>query len=319
MMKGAVKAAVRVAVSAVLLAWAVHRVGGREVLDVVLRGNRPVLAAAALLYGVCQLTSAVRWSVVLAALGSPLRPFPLFGFYLVGMFFSQFLPGSVGGDAVKAVLVVRATGAAGPALLSVVVERCLGLVALLTLFALGLAASRAALPAGLPLVPSLLVVLTLLLGMGTLMWPTGRGVVLSALQATTPILGSLARRLVAPLERLDEARPAMVNGLALSALVQLLNLAVYALLARALGFGPRVTDFMIVFYPIVTMVALLPLALAGVGMRESAAPLLLATVGLSRAESVALTLAWTLVTLPWALAGGVLFAVRRERPRWGAR
>ena len=57
----------------------------------------------------------------------------LLAFYFTGMFFNLFLPTIVGGDAVKAVLLARETGAPARATMSVFMERNLGLFALLSI------------------------------------------------------------------------------------------------------------------------------------------------------------------------------------------
>ena len=54
-------------------------------------------------------------------------------FYFIGMFFNHFLPTIVGGDAVKAILLARETGAPARSTMSVFMERNVGLFALLTI------------------------------------------------------------------------------------------------------------------------------------------------------------------------------------------
>ena len=60
------------------------------------------------------------------ALSVPYRR--MVSFYFIGMFFNLFLPTIVGGDAVKAVLLARETGAPARATMSVFMERNLGLL-----------------------------------------------------------------------------------------------------------------------------------------------------------------------------------------------
>ena len=71
------------------------------------------VAAGVLLYAGGQALSAWRWRMLLepVALSVPYRR--MVSFYFIGMFFNLFLPTIVGGDAVKALLLARETGAAG--------------------------------------------------------------------------------------------------------------------------------------------------------------------------------------------------------------
>ena len=54
-----------------------------------------------LYYSVCQVISAYRWQLFLTVKNIHVSMLRLFNFYMVGMFLNNFLPGAVGGDAVK--------------------------------------------------------------------------------------------------------------------------------------------------------------------------------------------------------------------------
>ena len=92
------------------------------------------VAAGVLLYAAGQALSTWKWRLLLAPVGlGAVRYTRLLAFYFIGMFFNLFLPTIVGGDAVKAVLLARETGSAGPRDDSVFMERNLGLFALLSI------------------------------------------------------------------------------------------------------------------------------------------------------------------------------------------
>ena len=76
-----------------------------------------------LLYMAGQAISALKWRILLAPVGPATPYLRLLGFYFTGMFFNLFLPTIVGGDAVKAVLLARETGAPARATMSVFMER----------------------------------------------------------------------------------------------------------------------------------------------------------------------------------------------------
>jgi uncharacterized protein (TIRG00374 family) len=75
--------------------------------------------------------SALKWRLLLRPVRLTTSFARLVGFYFTGMFFNLFLPTIVGGDAVKAVLLARDTGAPARATMSVFMERNTGLCALL--------------------------------------------------------------------------------------------------------------------------------------------------------------------------------------------
>src|SRR6187200_945383 len=89
------------------------------------------LAAAIVLYAAGQTLSALKWRLLLGPVQLTTTFARLVGFYFTGMFFNLFLPTIVGGDAVKALLLARETGAPARATMSVFMERNTGLCALL--------------------------------------------------------------------------------------------------------------------------------------------------------------------------------------------
>ena len=93
------------------------------------------MGAAVLLFAGALVMSAVRWWLVL---GPGLVPLGwLVRLYFIGQFFSLFLPTSVGGDAVRIVALSRGGVTTGRALSSVIIERMLGVGALLLYLVLG--------------------------------------------------------------------------------------------------------------------------------------------------------------------------------------
>ncbi len=97
------------------------------------RASDPRWLLAALGIGLMPVLSATtRWWLLLRVQAIPLRWVEALRIYLIGAFFNLFLPGSTGGDAVKAFYILRRAPAdkrAG-AILTVVIDRVLGLLAL---------------------------------------------------------------------------------------------------------------------------------------------------------------------------------------------
>src|SRR5215217_7423435 len=95
------------------------------------------LLAGFLVYGVIEILAAVRWRWLLLVQGIELGWARLFALIFIGIFFNFFIPGGTGGDVVKIFYLLKETpGQRGPALLSVFVDRVIGVVTL-ALFAAG--------------------------------------------------------------------------------------------------------------------------------------------------------------------------------------
>src|SRR5260370_25069286 len=106
-----------------LLAFVLWKANAQAVWRSLSTLDARLFALAALLYGACQLLSSLRWGLILRALGAPVRPRRLFALYLVGMFFNQLLPGSIGGGVVEVVAPARG----GPGGVSVGLHRAVPL------------------------------------------------------------------------------------------------------------------------------------------------------------------------------------------------
>jgi uncharacterized membrane protein YbhN (UPF0104 family) len=73
---------------------------------------------------------ALRWRVISTDCGAPLATTQAFRFNLIGTFFNQTLPSSIGGDAVRLWLVARGGAGWRAATYSIFVDRAIGLIAL---------------------------------------------------------------------------------------------------------------------------------------------------------------------------------------------
>ncbi len=83
---------------------------------------------------IVEIAAAIRWQILLRVQKIRLNVPRLIGLFLIGMFYNQFLPGGTGGDIIKSYLLLKETPdhKAG-ALLAVVFDRLIGLVALVTI------------------------------------------------------------------------------------------------------------------------------------------------------------------------------------------
>jgi len=84
------------------------------------------LAAAMLFLGLL-VTGSYRWGMLLKAQGIHLSRSSVFMYYMIGMFFNNFLPSTVGGDFVKAYYLSRATGKTAGSFISVLMDRLMGM------------------------------------------------------------------------------------------------------------------------------------------------------------------------------------------------
>ena len=98
------------------------------------KASVPFLVSAVLCYGVVNLLTSWRWGILLEVQEIHLTFWELFRLNMIGVFFSNIIPGSVSGDLVKfAYVMQRAPDKKTECALSVMVDRILGLTGLLIL------------------------------------------------------------------------------------------------------------------------------------------------------------------------------------------
>src|SRR5438874_10974131 len=134
-MKKVFVTALQLAVTIALLIWVFHDPEQRHKMGKALQeAHYRWVAAAIVAYVIVEIAAAIRWQILLRVQKIRLNVPRLIGLFLIGMFYNQFLPGGTGGDIIKSYLLLKETPdhKAG-ALLAVVFDRLIGLVALVTI------------------------------------------------------------------------------------------------------------------------------------------------------------------------------------------
>jgi uncharacterized membrane protein YbhN (UPF0104 family) len=267
---------------------------------------RQLSAAACLLAVLC--TSAalgcgvVRWWLIFKAFSAPRQPGlrTLARYYLIGLFYNTYLPGGLSGDVVRG-LAARAAFEPGSAagLGSVLLERVLGLAALLGATGLGLWLHP--LPGSarlfLPLAAGCVLTLT---AAGALAW-SGRLRGLRALDRLQPWLSRLpAAPALLPLTAALLASFGSQLGAALTGHV----------LVRAIDPAVRLLDSLVIV-PLAAATAYLPISISGIGVREAVFVELYARVRVPAQAALAASLSLWLVQASVAALGGMYVLLGR--------
>jgi uncharacterized protein (TIRG00374 family) len=122
-------------VTIAILFWVFHDPNKRAQMKEALRlAQYGWIFGAILAYGIVEIAAAYRWHVLLRVQGVHLTASRVTGLFLIGMFYNQFLPGGTGGDIIKTYLLLKETpDRKAGALLAVIFDRLIGLVALVTI------------------------------------------------------------------------------------------------------------------------------------------------------------------------------------------
>jgi len=275
-----------------------------------------VLLIAGVGFIVQMVLGAGRWETVMKAIGSPLPFAKAVEIFYVGAFFSQALPGSVGGDAVRMYKAYQLGHVLPRAVNGVILERVATVFALVLLVA-------AVQPFFLPMVgdeearwivPAVFVFLALTLGgLAVVMFLDRLPPSLHRWRAVRGLayLGADAHKMF--------LRPGpLVRVLAWSLLGHVnLTLIVFVL---GLGLGLEITwlDCLALFPPVV-LVTTLPVSIAGWGVREGAMVAAFSVVGVPVEGAFALSILVGLMSVVMSLPGGLIWLVGSDSRRDVAR
>ena len=292
-----IKLVLKLAVSAAALGWALSRTGVASMFGAIARVPIGSLAAASALLSLNVVVGGLRWREIARSYRVPSPPlrFLVHG-YLVAGFYNTFVPGNIGGDAIRAHAARSAFAHPADSYVSVIIERALGLSALVLLVGAGL-----------------------VMGFPAWRWP-GMGFLLlgvssAALVGLGPSLLVAGSRWLPPRLRYlvpHLSRPRGVAAFATAGAWSVLSQALCVLATHALftglGVPVRAVDSL-ALVPLAMLSAYVPVSIGGLGVREAAFVILFGRLGVSAADATAASLAFMFVTVIVALPGGLAHAI----------
>jgi glycosyltransferase 2 family protein len=293
-----VRAAVTVGLLTGLAVW----IDWGQVVDRLEQGRWELFVVGVLLVVVALATGALRWHLFLRAGGVDATLYQAFRAYWIGMFANNFLPTGFGGDVARAMVIRPAAPSTARAVASVVVDRLTALACLLVFAWLTLTVAPDDVPA------SLIGVLAIATAVGSLS--------VAAFSLFARRRGGLAARVLAQGTAVAGTRSVLGATTALGLLYQALMVLATWTLARAIDLDLSFTLIAVVT-PLVIVATLMPISIAGFGVREGGYVVLLAQAGVSAADATLLSLlnvaALAIATLPGAAALLLPAATPRER------
>ncbi len=265
-----------------------------EVFKTIRHARVPVLILAMFAYVCASLVSTARWSLFIPVYMKYSR---LVSLFFIGSFFNTFLPGLVGGDAVKAYYLYKdmGKGRGGGSLASVFMDRYLGFIAMTGIALVALIAGYSYVE-GTKVVPVIPILCGIVIVASLVLW----GVNWGKIKFLNPFY--------TPLMEFRSEKQKIYKGLLLGAVVQLFGIICIYILSIAIGLNVPIIYFFI-FVPIVNALAAIPVSFAGLGIRETGFAalfkLVFDKVGVSSDQAVSLSILLFLTIFLVSLIGGV--------------
>jgi len=290
-----------------------------------LKSARPeVLLAGLAIALVGELVTAYKWRLLARHVGAELPISTAYRVSLIGMFFNNLLPGSVGGDVARLLLVARHFGGRVRAAASVFMQRNTGLGGLLLVgnVACWLTwhSQGAAKAQGLPGHPGvwLAMVTAGYLGVNSVLVSTGLYRMVWGWIEEWPNRFGACGKVAGILRRLHEEvlpyRTYWLAPLSISVISQLVDCTLVYTAARALRLEIPYYLFLVAA-PLVSVAALLPITINGIGLREIGYILLLTGNNVSREAAAGIGLIQFGYIAVLSAVGGVLVLAQRGSGR----
>jgi uncharacterized membrane protein YbhN (UPF0104 family) len=322
---------VRIVVATVAIGWVFHGQDWEKLREVFQRLSAGCFALSLAAYIIGQIVVAFRWWLLLRAQSIHIAVSAAIRLYFLGLFYNNLMPSSVGGDLLKAYYVTKHTHRRLEGVLSVFIDRVVGLAGMLLMAVAayllflrgraieagaqqaeegvrqGIAGYRTAMAWGLA---ALAVILA-----GLLVHPGSRrrlGLLAGrAWSRAKELLGRVRTALVVYCSKPGT----MLAALGLTLIGQSIVVAGFWLLGRDLGIEAGARYYYVIF-PITWVIGAIPISIAGLGVLEAGIVTLFTSLTGATGES-ALALAfcqrfvWVLASLP----GGMVHLLGGHLPR----
>jgi uncharacterized protein (TIRG00374 family) len=310
----------RIAISVVLLVFLFkfNKIDIPTLLDSIKGANNQLLFLALFVYFFSYLLCFYRWVMLLEATDIHLPLKRIIISFSGGIFFSLFLPSTIGGDLVRSVDLAAHTKKPKEVVATVLLDRLSGYVGLVVV-----------------------VLFSLLLGWGLVQYPS---VLISVVIITFILLvllavlfnnflyskinklfdspkagriGEAIKNLHEELHVFKRHKKVIFYNLILSVFIQALSPVTFYITALALGINRDIIYFF-VFLPIIGAITLLPISIGGLGVRENTVVLFFAKVGISQNLATAMSLINFFFILVYGAIGGLIYVLtvhhRRLQP-----
>lgn len=297
----------RLAVSVLLVSVLVYRIDINDLSIYLSRISPAWLIIAGSFLALLGLVQARRWQFTIRASAGALSYLSAYRIILVGLFFNQTLPSTIGGDAFRVVECRRLGLKLRTAANSVIVDRLFSLAALfvMTTAALPMILPRlsdSAAKVGVVATPMVIIIgFAILLSADHIPWLPAHWRVTKAARS----LSSDARRMFLNTKML-------ALGLSLSIIVQMGMISVVFGFGLILEVDVGFVDYLVLVPP-AFLASAVPISLAGWGTREAAMVVSFGLAGVASSEALAMSILFGIAAMAAGVPGGLIWLVGRRR------
>ena len=303
------KLLIRLSVSVAILIFLIGWLSTETLVSAILSLSALDWALVISLFVTGHIISAMKWRLMLKATGIKIRFSLAVRAHFAGLFANLCLPSIVGGDFIRAALVIREQqGEMAAIALGSLADRLNDIIALLIIASL----AGFLLPSTQENVSGDILTLMAIALLSVLVIAVAF-VRLLPKSVLPNFLHNVVDKIVRAMDSLISNPLIALTGLTMSLLIQAGFVGLNIILAKAMAIDASILLWMFA-WPMAKLIALAPISLGGIGVREVALAGILAPFGVDAGLAVAQSLSWEIVLIFTGLFSGIAVAMVPSRP-----
>lgn len=253
----------------------------------------------------------IRWQIILGSQGIVLEFPRTFVINYAGMFFNNFLPGSIGGDIAKAIVVSKDEKRKAICVATVILDRLIGLVALFLIAFIAALVNLANLTNEALITPITFIFVTILV------FYIGYRIYFSRTIRTSAFLGRIKdilpfkdtlKELDGVFKNVRSRKKLLIFTLLFSILTQASMIIIIYIHSVSLSVKNVQLVHFFMFMPIIFLVMSIPITVGGWGLQEISFATLFLTVSADKNEMITLSVLYHMSMVFISIPGAILFA-----------
>jgi len=301
-------------VSVALVWWLLHRIGLKMIFGLVRNADPLWIAAGLLLFFLSHLLGSLQWKRLLESEEIHLSFRRVASCYFTGLFFNNFLIGGAGGDVFRMLDVGRRSKRGTGTVSSVLLDRMMGFLVMSGMTVLAVpVVMRMKDFGGTFWTPFIVMVAGWVFLLSFFFSKRFAKLFTWVIHPFIPVKMQVKMREVyRKIHAFGRQHSLFVRVVLISLAVQSARILTHYLVALSFGITvPPVYYFL--FIPIIAIMAMLPISVGGIGIREQTGVVLFSLVGMTAVQAFAVEFVSYLVAIATSLPGGFLFAMKGMR------
>jgi uncharacterized protein (TIRG00374 family) len=313
MLKRVISNVLRVAISLGLIGYLLYIADIPQILQIFNNANPLGILLAIVIFVIALFIMALRWKILTKSQNINSSSWQLFKYYLIGLFFNNFLPTSIGGDLARAFYLAKDSGSRSASIGTVFLERLIGLLATLSLAFFSLFWLMRYFHTNRIIYIIIMVIFVIALFLASIM---SRRIYRRFNYLLTLItFYDIGERLIKVLDTLHfyrDKKMILFIAYIYSLLSQFTIIVMNYVLVLTLGLQNVSFGYLILVVPVTFVIGLLP-SINGIGVRDTGYLLLLSRQGLATSQVLSLSLTVTIIPIFISLFGGLFFILNRQK------